>query len=79
MVATKVFKNGNSQAVRIPKDFHLDCSEVYMKKIGNQIMLIPKKQNISWDALWDLLDELDPVIPTEREQFSYTERNALII
>ena len=43
---TKVFKNGNSQAVRIPKEFHVPDDELAIKKVGNTILLFPKDD--SW-------------------------------
>lgn len=38
---TTVFMNGQSEAVRIPKEFRLGTKKVYIKKSGNCIMLIP--------------------------------------
>jgi len=43
MQTAKVFKSGNSQAVRLPKEFALDENELYIQKIGNSIILISKK------------------------------------
>ena len=53
MKTTKVFKSGNSQAVRIPKEFHLEGQEVETRKQGRSLILRPKKQ--SWAALIDSL------------------------
>ena len=41
----KIFENGKSQAVRIPKEFRFpaDDNEVYISKIGDVVMLMPKK------------------------------------
>ncbi len=49
MVCTKVFTSGNSQAVRIPKEFHIDYSELFIKKIGTTIILYPQKR--TWENL----------------------------
>jgi len=38
----KVFKNGASQAVRLPKEFRFDCDEVVIKKVGSLVLLYPK-------------------------------------
>jgi antitoxin VapB len=38
----KVFKSGNSQAVRLPKHFRLDCSEVTIRKRGAELIIKPK-------------------------------------
>jgi antitoxin VapB len=45
---TKVFKNGNSQAVRIPKEFYIADDELEIEKIGQTILLFPK------DDRWSL-------------------------
>ena len=42
MLKTKVFKSGNSQAVRIPKEFQVDADELFINKIGNTIVIFPK-------------------------------------
>ena len=47
----KVFKNGASQAVRLPKEFRFDAEEVCIKRIGSAVLLFPK------DAAWDLMGE----------------------
>ncbi len=53
MRTAKVFKSGNSQAVRIPKEFHLEGEEVEICRKGEALILRPKKQ--SWAALIDSL------------------------
>ncbi|MBQ9494014.1 MAG: antitoxin [Treponema sp.] len=49
MYSTKVFMSGNSQAVRIPKEYHIDSSEMFIKKIGTTIILYP--QSRLWENL----------------------------
>ena len=51
----KVFKSGNSQAVRIPKEFHIDDEEVEIRRKGRAIVLEPRKR--SWTSLFDSLDK----------------------
>jgi len=47
MATAKLFMNGGSQAVRLPKEFNFpDMSEVYIHKCGNKIILEPSKH--SW-------------------------------
>jgi antitoxin VapB len=53
MKTAKVFKSGNSQAVRIPKEFHLEGDEVEIRRKGGSLILRSKKQ--SWAALIDSL------------------------
>ena len=54
----KVFLNGRSQAIRIPKDFRVDSDEVYIEKIGSTLVITPKKKN-RWDELYEALEEID--------------------
>ena len=42
----KIFKSGNSQAVRLPKKFRINNNEVFVKKEGSNIILTPKPK--SW-------------------------------
>ena len=73
MDTAKVFVNGRSQAVRLPKEYRFDGSDVFIKKIDDVVMLIPR------DKVWktfrnsfskfsdDLLLERDNELPQERE------------
>jgi antitoxin VapB len=49
MKTAKVFRSGNSQAVRIPKEFHLEGGEVEILRQGGSLLLRPRKE--SWAAL----------------------------
>jgi antitoxin VapB len=76
----KVFQNGRSQAIRIPKEYRVDTKEVYIEKVGDTLIIKPKKQN-KWDRFFDELDKIDSDItkdflkqrvqpkPQEREIF----------
>jgi len=44
----KIFLNNRSQAVRLPKDFQFDASEVFIRKQGNEVVLSPRPPN--WNA-----------------------------
>ena len=73
MVCAKVFTSGNSQAVRIPKEFHIDFSELCIKKIGSSIILTPKESN--WENLERSLSEFSDDFMTEgRSQPAMQER-----
>ncbi|MBQ2315612.1 MAG: antitoxin [Treponema sp.] len=75
MLCTKVFTSGNSQAVRIPKEFHIDSSEMYIKKIGSTIILYP--QNRPWENLKKSLAEFtDDFMSDGRNQPKLEEREA---
>ena len=67
METAKLFINGRSQAVRLPKAYRFDGNEVYIKKVAEGVLLISKYQSI-WD-LWErnLMKYEEPFI-TERNQ-----------
>jgi len=46
MTTTRVFQSGNSQAVRIPREFQLDVSEVEIFRRGDELILRKKKENL---------------------------------
>ncbi|MGH8604169.1 MAG: antitoxin [Gammaproteobacteria bacterium] len=66
MQTARIFANGNSQAVRLPKEFRFQDEEVIIKKVGDMVILFPKRY--STDTLKALLGELDPDFSIEREQ-----------
>ncbi len=67
MQTAKLFKNGRSQAVRLPKKYRFDGNEVYIKKTTEGVLLIPKDQSL-WD-IWEqnLMKHEEPFM-TERNQ-----------
>ena len=46
MKTAKVFKNGRSQAIRLPKECRLSSDEVMVNKIGDVVILLPKQNNL---------------------------------
>ena len=66
MKTAKLFQNGQSQAVRLPKEFRFEADHVYVKKSGNVVMLIPAKG--SWDTLLKSLDKFSDDFMSERKQ-----------
>lgn len=66
MKTAKLFKNGQSQAVRLPKEFRMEGDEVYIKKQGEAIVLLPKKR--SWEPLFDSLNRFEKDFRIERNQ-----------
>ncbi|MCL2705233.1 MAG: type II toxin-antitoxin system VapB family antitoxin [Spirochaetaceae bacterium] len=55
MQSTKVFISGNSQAIRLPKEYQVDEKELYIQKIGSAIILLSKKN--PWEAFEKSLDK----------------------
>ncbi len=43
MMTAKVFENGRSQAVRLPKEYRFSDDEVVVNKIGDIVILMPKE------------------------------------
>jgi antitoxin VapB len=56
METAKLFKNGRSQAVRLPKKYSLAGDEVYVKRIDGIVVLIPKDGD-PWKPFVDSLDK----------------------
>lgn len=56
MLTAKIFQNGRSQAVRLPKEYRFTDSEVLTHKVGDVLMLFPKSQEDSWNMLITSLD-----------------------
>lgn len=47
METAKIFENGRSQAVRLPKQFRFHVDEVVVQQLGDAVILVPK------DSLWN--------------------------
>jgi antitoxin VapB len=68
METAKLFKNGRSQAVRLPRKYSLPGEEVYVKKVDGVVMLIPKDED-PWKPLIDSLDKFsDDFFNFDRDQ-----------
>lgn len=75
METAKLFKNGNSQAVRLPKAFRIPGKEVKIFKNGNQIILEPIET--TWDPLFESLSEFpDDFMKNGRNQPAMQERES---
>lgn len=58
MAITRVFRSGNSQAVRIPREYRLDATEVEIIRRGDELVLRRPPKNLG--AAFDLLAGLSP-------------------
>ena len=54
MMTAKIFENGRSQAVRLPKEFRFTSDEVLINKIGDVVLLLPKENK--WDSFMKAVD-----------------------
>lgn len=75
MDTAKVFPNGRSQAVRLPKKFRFDADEVFIAKMGSAVVLIPKQD--SWGVLFDALDGFTEDFMEDRGQPTEEQRRDL--
>jgi antitoxin VapB len=66
MQTAKIFINGRSQAVRLPKDFRFNDNDVFIKKIGRMVVLLPKDD--PWSSLVNSLDQFTDDFMENREQ-----------
>jgi len=58
MSTAKVFWSGRSQAVRLPKEFRFDASEVNIRRQGSKVILEPIAEDWAWlEAMPGELDE----------------------
>jgi antitoxin VapB len=75
MQTAKIFQNGRSQAVRLPKEFRFKGKEVYIKKIGSDVILSSKPD--SWEDFFfsdkkvshDFMIDKEDLILEERDLF----------
>ena len=73
MAIAKVFKSGNSQAVRLPKEFRLSTDAVEIFRRGDELVLKEKPRDLVrvFELLCqlpeDLLDDVDDPPPHQRE------------
>ena len=76
MKTVKVFKSGNSQAVRIPKEYQINADELFINKIGNSIILFP--QDDPWKLFKNSLNEFsDDFYKDGRNQPKMQKRGSL--
>ena len=68
----KVFKNGRSQAVRLPKEFRFDCDEVYVERQGDALIISASPPG--WDDFFDLVPAFGGDFLGEREDKPPQER-----
>jgi antitoxin VapB len=62
----KIFRNGASQAVRLPKDFRFDAEEVCIKRIGSAVLLYPR--DAAWELMREALGQVDEDFMADRNQ-----------
>ena len=72
----KVFENGRSQAIRLPKECRFSSDEVMVNKIGDIVILLPKQSK--WDSFMRAIDMFsDDFMAAGRSTDISQEREAL--
>lgn len=76
MTTAKIFENGRSQAVRLPKEYRFNTDEVVIQKLGEAVILVPK------ESLWQCFEEgingfTDDIFEDGRNQGAQQERECL--
>ncbi|MBF0430639.1 MAG: AbrB/MazE/SpoVT family DNA-binding domain-containing protein, partial [Fibrobacteria bacterium] len=65
MITVKVIKSGNSQAIRLPKQFKLDTDEIIINRIGNVLVMTPKDE--PWGLFSQGIKEIGKDFPKARK------------
>jgi antitoxin VapB len=77
METAKLFKNGKSPAVRLPKAYRFKGDEVMITRVGNAVILYPKK--MKWDLLINSLDKFSDDFMTDRDQPALDKREEIFV
>lgn len=77
MPAAKLFTHGGSQAVRLPKEFRFEGTEVHVRRVGNEVVLSAVAPP-GPEALIDALLAFEPGTGLRREQPSEQQRRVAI-
>ncbi|MGO8746294.1 MAG: antitoxin [Thermoguttaceae bacterium] len=73
MQTAKVFMNGRSQAIRLPKEFRVSAAEVYLKRMPEGFLVVPRDP---WEVFLEGVQELsDEFMAEGRQQPEVQTRN----
>ena len=75
METARLFQNGRSQAVRLPKNYRFRGDRVFIKKMGNAVVLLPFRD--SWELLIESVHLFSDDFMSEREQPPTQSREGL--
>jgi antitoxin VapB len=76
MSVAKLFTHGGSQAVRLPKEFRFEGTEVHVRRVGNEVVLSAQPP-ADLQAMLDALDGFEPGVRVQREQPAPQSRAAI--
>lgn len=72
MAIARVFKSGNSQAVRLPKEFRFKSKEVEISRRGDEVVLKEKKLNMA--KAFELLASLPDDVSLKGREKDYPQK-----
>ena len=77
MQATKLFRNGNSQAVRIPAELSYDRTDldILIERVGDELRIRPARQSLA--GVMERFARFSPELRVDREDQTQTERDPL--
>ena len=76
MQIAKLFQNGRSQAVRLPKEYNFIGNDVFIQKVGEAVILFPKDR--AWETFMHGLNGFtDDFLANGREQPEMQEREGM--
>jgi antitoxin VapB len=67
-----LFRNGQSQAVRLPKEFRFEGEKVLIRRVGNAVLLLPADQ--PWQLFGESLEMFSDDFMNDREQPAQDDR-----
>jgi antitoxin VapB len=77
MKTVQVLQNGQGQVIYLPDEFHFEGNQVYIKKIGNVVVLIPEQN--PWQVLFESLNQFTDDYMEDREQLLHEEREDIFV
>ena len=75
MKTAKLFRNGRSQGVRLPREFRFEGDHVFLKRVGNGVLILPSKKG--WDTLTSSLSQFSEDFMAERDQPAQQRRSGI--
>lgn len=72
MDIAKLFQNGKSQAVRLPKEYRFSGDKVIIKRVGNAVILLPYQD--SWQTLFESLEQFSDDFMSDGRQQPETQK-----
>ena len=75
MKTAKLFRNGQSQAVRLPKEFRFEGVSVFIQHLGGGVLLVPKHD--PWNSMFEATKRFSEDFMADRDQGDQPERESL--